>query len=117
LSQGCRSGVTRVHLMGSHMWHDRRHQGRAWLNERVYNWKGCKTKRHLQSGRSDRQWWNARRDHDASMWGVTVADVPVSKMSKSLVRWGEIEKGKFVSSKTACQKTMMRLVEIDTDIP
>jgi hypothetical protein len=39
-----------------------------------------------------------------SMWGITVADVPVSKMSKSLVRWGEIEKGNFVSSNTACQK-------------
>jgi hypothetical protein len=33
-----------------------------------------------------------------------------SKMSKSLVRWGEADKGKSASSKTTCQETTMLLV-------
>jgi hypothetical protein len=41
-------------------------------------------------------------DKGADMGG-TAADVPVSKMSKSLVIRGEVEKGKIASSNATCR--------------
>jgi hypothetical protein len=47
---------------------------------------------------------------DAGM-GATLQDLCCRKMSKLLVKRGEIAKGQSVSSKTANQETMMLLVE------
>jgi hypothetical protein len=41
------------------------------------------------------------------MGGTAITDVPISKMSKSLVRRGEAEKEKSASSYTRCRETMI----------
>jgi hypothetical protein len=43
--------------------------------------------------------------------GATLQELSCRKMSKSLVRRDKIAKGKSISSKTICQKTMMLLIE------
>jgi hypothetical protein len=55
---------------------------------------------------------NTDAGRDADMGGVAAIDVHVLKISKSLVRRGEAEKGKSTSSNAICREKMMRLVDI-----